>query len=60
MFRFPKSEQLEGFCVVLLQQFLEVDIEIVWALDGLGVRAVLVEEIVVLVWQLHQQMFLMC
>ncbi len=60
MFQFPKNEELEGFFVVLLQQFLEVDIEIVWALDGLGVCAELVEEIMVLVLQLQQQMFLMC
>ncbi len=59
-FLFPRNEQLEGFCVARIQQVLVVDIELVLALDGLVVRAVLVEERVVLVLQLQQQRFLRC
>ncbi len=49
LFQFPKNEELEDFCVVHFQQLPEVDVELVVALGGLGVRAVLVEGIVVVV-----------
>ena len=50
LFRFPKNGQLEDFCVLHFQPLLGVDVELVVVLSGLDVRAVLVEEIVVLVW----------
>ena len=40
LFRFPRSEQLEGFCVLHFQPLLEVDVEFVEVLDGLVVRVV--------------------
>jgi hypothetical protein len=64
LFQSPKNEELEDFCAVHFQQLPEVDVELVVALGGLGVRAVLVEEIVVLVWLIwllrRQQKFSLC
>ena len=60
LFRFPKNKQLEGSCVFPFQLVLEVGIEIVVVLGGLGVHVVLVEEIVVLVWRQQRQMFSLC
>ncbi len=64
LFQSPKNEELEDFCAVHFQQLPEVDVELVVALGGLGVRAVLVEGIVVLVWLMwrlqRQQKFSLC
>ncbi len=49
LFQSPKNEELEDFCAVHFQQLPEVGVELVVALGGLGVRAVLVEGIVVVV-----------
>ncbi len=38
LFQFPKNEQLEDFCVPQFQPLLEVDVELVGVLGGLGVR----------------------
>ncbi len=38
LFRSPKNEQLEDFCAPHFQPLLEVDVELVEALDGLDVR----------------------
>jgi hypothetical protein len=38
LFRFPKNEQLEDFCVLHFQSLLEVDVELVEVLDDLVVR----------------------
>jgi hypothetical protein len=38
LFRFPRSEQLEGFSGVHFQPLLEVDVELVEVSDGPGVR----------------------
>ena len=59
LFRFPRSEQLEDFSVVHFQPLLEVDAVLVEVLDGLDVRKALVVEIMVLVWRLLWQMFLL-
>ena len=49
LFRFPKNEQLEDFCVLHFQLLLEVDVEPVEVFDDLVVRVAWVEEIMVLV-----------
>ena len=38
LFRFPKNEQLEDFCVLHFQPLLEVDVELVEVLDDLVVH----------------------
>jgi hypothetical protein len=38
LFRFPKNEQLEDFCVLHFQPLLGVDVELVEVLDGLVVH----------------------
>ena len=38
LFRFPKNEQLEDFCVFHFQSLLEVDVELVEVFDDLVVR----------------------
>ncbi len=60
LFRFPKNEQLEDFCVLHFQPLLEVDVELVEVLDGLDVRVALVVEMMVPVWRQQRQMFSLC
>ncbi len=59
LFRFPKNEQLEDFCVPHFQPLLEVDVELVGVFGGLGVRVAQVEEIMAPAWLQLQQMFSM-
>jgi hypothetical protein len=60
LFRFPRSEQLEGFFVVHFQLLLEVDVVPVEVLGDLDVREALVVETMVPVWRRRRQMFSLC